>query len=206
MAKQDDFADSALTADSAAENLADRVFDIVKTLITDVPPSREIEQAHPALRAQILVKGAAMRAATLSGTLALPPGPLGLLTVLPDLIGIWRLQARLVSDVAAVYGEEANLTRETLLYCLFRHAAAQALRDLVTRVGERMVVQRASWRVSEKVLQRAVISITERITRWGLARFLPLIGALGVAGYAYYDTAQVGRTAINLFSKEIEIR
>ncbi len=68
-----------------------------------------------------------------------------------------------------------------------------------------MVVQRVSWRVSENILQRAGISIAERLTRWGVARFLPIIGALGVAGYAYYDTAQVGHTAIELFSKEIEI-
>ncbi len=203
MSNQDEFA--ASEPGQGAEYLADRVFDLVKTLITEVPTSHEIEQAKPELRARILLKGAAMRAATISGTLALPPGPLGLLTVLPDLIGIWRLQARLVSDIAAVYGEEANLTRETLLYCLFRHAAAQAIRDLVTRVGERMVVQRVSWRVSENVLKRAGISIAEHLTRWGVARFLPVIGALGVAGYAYYDTAQVGHTAIELFSKEIEI-
>ena len=32
-----------------------------------------------------------------------------------------------------------------------------------------------------------------------VARWLPVVGSLGVAGYAYYDTAQVGATAIELF-------
>ncbi len=97
------------------------------------------------------------------------------------------------------------MTRETLLYCLFRHAAAQAIRDLVARFGERIVVQRASWRVSEAFLKRTGKNIARRITRWGVTRFLPLVGALGVAGYAYYDTAQVGQTATALFSNEIDI-
>jgi hypothetical protein len=31
---------------------------------------------------------------------------------------------------------------------------------------------------------------------------LPVIGALGVGAYAYYDTGQVARTAIDLFGAE----
>ncbi|MBI4490669.1 MAG: hypothetical protein HY694_16415 [Deltaproteobacteria bacterium] len=50
------------------------------------------------------------------------------------------------------------------------------------------------------------IEIAQRVTGRSIARLLPLIGALGVAGYAYYDTAQVGQTAIVFFSKEIEIK
>jgi hypothetical protein len=30
-----------------------------------------------------------------------------------------------------------------------------------------------------------------------------MVGALGVAAYAYYDTGQVGHTAIDLFGREI---
>ena len=129
----------------------------------------------------------------------MPPGPLGIITILPDLVGIWRLQAQLVSDIAAVYGVKASLTQETMLYCLFRHAAAQVIRDLVSRIGERIVVQRASLRLIER---RIGVEITRRIAGRGIVRLLPLIGALGVAGYAYYDTAQVGQTAIDFFSSE----
>lgn len=184
----------------AKEDLVDRVFDTIKTIITEVPASHELEDTHPELRARELTKAAAFRAATISGTLALPPGPLGILTVLPDLIGIWRLQARLVSDISAVYGVKASLTQETMLYCLFRHAVAQVIKDFVTRIGERIVIQRAPLRLIERI----VIKITERITGRSIARFLPVIGALGVAGYAYYDTAQVGQTAIEFFGRDME--
>jgi hypothetical protein len=49
------------------------------------------------------------------------PGQLGLLTVLPDLVAMWRIQSQLVSDIAAVYGKTANLGREHMLWCLFKH-------------------------------------------------------------------------------------
>jgi EcsC family protein len=158
-----------------------------------------------ALRARKLTAEAALRAAAISGALALPTGPLGWLTILPDLAAIWRLQAQLVADIGAVFGKRGKLTEESIIYCLFRHAAAQAVRDLVTRMGERVVVQRVSMRATENVLDRIGVKLVHRVFRRGLWRLLPAIGALAVAGYAYYDTEQVGKTAIEFFSKDIEL-
>ena len=39
-----------------------------------------------------------------------------------------------------------------------------------------------------------------------ISRLIPLIGAVVVGAYAYFDTAhQVGNTAVELFSSDIEI-
>jgi hypothetical protein len=97
----------------------------------------------------------------------------------PDLLAVWKIQAQLVADIAAVYGKEATLTKEHMLRCLFRHTASQAVRDLVVRSAQRYL------------LQRAVGS--------SAARFLPVVGAVGVGGYAYYDTRQVAAAALALF-------
>jgi hypothetical protein len=205
MARQDRSTEDALTAGSMAEDLVERVLEMVKTLVAEIPNSDEVADAHAEERARELTRAASWRAATISGTLALPPGSLGIMTILPDLLGIWRLQAKLVADIAALYGEKARLTQETLLYCLFRHAVAQVIRDLVVRVGERIVVQRASWTLSRKLLHRIGIEIIQRVTGRSVARLLPLIGAMGVAGYAFYDTAKVGQTAIEFFSGKMEV-
>jgi hypothetical protein len=52
--------------------------------------------------------------------------------------------------------------------------------------------------------QRIGVKITQRAVAKGLTRWLPVLGALGVAAYAYYDTAQVANSAIELFKSEIE--
>ena len=54
-----------------------------------------------------------------------------MLTVLPDLYLIWKTQRQMVADIFALYGRTAELTRTHMLYCLFRHAASQVLRDVV---------------------------------------------------------------------------
>jgi EcsC protein family len=192
---------------AAQENeLLEKLFTILFKVINEIPSSAEKRSSDGVLRARKLTAEASLRAAAISGALALPTGPLGWLTILPDLAAIWRLQAQLVADIGAVFGKRGKLTEESIIYCLFRHAAAQAVRDLVTRMGERLVLQRVSVRVAENVLHRIGVKVVHRVARRGLWRLLPAIGALAVAGYAYYDTEQVGQTAIEFFTEEIELK
>jgi uncharacterized protein (DUF697 family) len=186
--------------------LLDKLFRVLFKVINQIPRSAEQQTSDAVVRARKLVSGASVKAAAISGSLALPVGPLAWLTILPDLAAIWRLQAQLVADIGAVFGKEGKLTEESMIYCLFKHAAAQLVRDLVTRMGERIVVQRASLRVTENLLEGIGIRISQRVARGGISRLLPIIGAVAVAGYAYYDTEQVGQTAIEFFSRDIELK
>lgn len=152
--------------------MVNAVLEALQDLMAGIPFAAAGEGRDP----RALIRTAALKAAAVSGSLALPPGPLGTLTVLPDLVGVWRIQSRLVADLAACYGQSARVTRESLVYCLFKHSAAQALRDVAVRVARRLASR-------------------------GAARWLPLVGALGVGAYAYYDTRDVGRTAMDFFGR-----
>jgi hypothetical protein len=55
------------------------------------------------------------------------------------------------------------------------------------------------------MLQKVGVRITQRVIEKGISRWIPILGALAVGAYAYYDTAQVAATAIELFSKDIEL-
>ena len=170
-----------------------------------IPTSRQQAVDQPRAVSARLTRAAARTAAATSGSLALPPGPLGLLTVLPDLFAVWKIQSQLVADIAAVYGRSDALTKEQMLYCLFRHLASQAVRDLLVRAGERWLIQRASLAVLQSVAQRIGLHLSKKVIGAGLSRWLPLVGAVGVAGYAYYDTRQVAATAIALFENDATI-
>jgi hypothetical protein len=115
---------------------------------------------------------------------------------------MWRIQSQLVSDIAAVYGKTANLGREHMLWCLFKHSAAQTFLDIAYRAGERYLVRPLSLRALQKLTAAIGVKISQRAFGKAVARFLPLVGAAGVAGYAYYDTKKVGAAAIEIFSRE----
>jgi hypothetical protein len=120
------------------------------------------------------------------------------MTVLPDIYLIWQTQRQMVADIFALYGRTAELTRTHMLYCLFRHAASQVLRDVVVRTGERVVVRQLTGTALSRVLGRVGASVTQRMAGSAAGRWLPVVGAVAVGGYAYWDTLQVAKTARRL--------
>lgn len=182
-----------------------RVTQAILDFVSRVPASNIDGSKDPAAAARQLANRASQRAALTAGSLALPPGPLGWLTLLPEMVAIWKIQGQMVSDIAAAYDKHASLGREQMMWCLFRHTAAQAFRDLVVRMGDRLVFRRMSHRIAQRVARQVGVKLTQRTVGKGLSRWLPVVGALGVGAYAYYDTAQVATTAIALFNGETSI-
>ena len=74
----------------------------------------------------------------------------------------------MVADIAGVYGVEAHVTREQMIYCLFRHTAAQAVRDLAVRVGERVLVQQVSVGALQTIAQHVGVHLTRAAIGKGL--------------------------------------
>jgi hypothetical protein len=180
-----------------------QLIDILTDLTSRVPSSAEAPRDTPVSRAHELTMSAASQAAATAGALALPPGPIGMLTIVPDLVAVWHIQRQLVADIAACYGRTAELRREAMMYCLFRHAAAQVVRDLVMRLGQRLLLRRASMEMIERSLHRVGVVVSQRAVGRTLSRWLPVAGAVGVGAYAFYDTVQVGRTAQQLFESDL---
>ena len=177
----------------------------ILSLMGRVPTSKEHKSKAPADDARKKANAAAAKAALAAGAMALPPGPLGWLTILPEMVGVWKIQKQLVADIAALYGQQPTLTPEQVVYCLFQHTAAHGVRDLVVRVGQRTLVRRASPLLIRAITRRIGATLAQRALGRGVARWVPIAGAVGVGAYAYVDTAQVAATAIDLFEGVIEV-
>ncbi len=196
---------SRLPATVPPPDATGRISEAIIDFVANVPKSSHRKHKRPAEAAAAIASAAASKAAVTAGSLALPPGPLGWLTILPELVAVWKIQSQMVADIAAVYGKKPTLTREQMIYCLFRHTAAQAVRDMVVRIGERILVRRAPQAVLQGIAGRIATKLAERVLGKGVTRWLPVVGALGVGAYAYIDTGQVAKTAIELFEREIDL-
>src|SRR5437867_284450 len=168
---------------AVAKPMIEAMVDAIEDVVTGVPDSRHTAAEDPAGAARSLARKAATRAAALSGALALPPGAIGMLTVLPDLVAIWRIQAQMVADIAGVYGRQVELTRTHMIYCLFRHAVSQLARDVAVRAGERLVIRQLSASAMRGVLTGIGLTMTQRIAGSAASRWIPIAGAVAAAGY-----------------------
>ena len=194
----------AAATDELAEltrKLNARIEEFMMEVVSNIPHSKLDIEPDPDEKSGALISKASMDSAAVSGVLAMPAGMLALLSVLPDLIMVWKRQAQLVADIAAIYGKSVHLTREAMMYCLFKHVAGNAVRDLAVRAGQRVLVRKATLRLIEKIIERIAGKLSARIVERILARLVPILGAVGMAAYVYYDTDNVGRTAVQFFSK-----
>ncbi len=200
-------ASKSLRLIAPGKTLREKLSGTILAAVVKVPASYEPALADGSLaqlRSQALARSAARRASLLASSMALPPGVLGWITFLPELVAVWRLQGQMVADIAAAYGKSGSLSREQMLYCLFKHLSVQALRDVVVRAGECFLVQKASGALLQNIAQKIGVQVTQKMVGKGVSRFVPLIGALGVGAYAYFDTLQVAKSAVELFSHEIK--
>lgn len=170
----------------------------IERVIAHIPAPRTHVVSDPVNAGEGIARNAARKAALVSGSLALPPGALGMLTVLPDLYLIWNIQRQMVADIFALHGRSAELTRTHMLYCLFRHMASQVLRDLAVRTGQRVVIEELASGALKNVLNKLGASATKRLAGTAATRWVPLAGAAAVGAYAYWDTLQVAKTARRL--------
>ncbi len=156
--------------------------ELLLQLVTNIPASDGETSPTPVAAAERVIRDAAWKAAGTSGMLAL-----------------------LVADIARVFGKEAVLTREVMAYCLFKHGAALLVRDLVIRAGERYLIRPVALRALAGILQKVGVATTQKALGRIASRWVPVLGALAVAAYARWDTQQVGRTAVEMFSGPLEL-
>lgn len=174
----------------------------VLALVSQPPEPGCLPSPRPADAAAQAIEAAAGKAALAAGALALPPGTLGWATIAPEMLAVWHIQRQLVADIAALYGRSAELGPAQMLWCLFRHTAAQALRDLSVRVGERVIVRPATQALLQRAAGAIGLQLGKQAAGRALSRWLPVVGAAGVGAYAWWDTRQVGRAALALFERE----
>jgi hypothetical protein len=196
--RADDLEQTMDAAKPVGANLGQRVL----ALVAQPPEAGCKPSPRPRDAAAHVIEGAASKAALAAGALALPPGPFGCATIAPEMLAVWQIQRQLVADIAGLYGRSAELGPAQMLWCLFRHTAAQALRDLSVRVGERVLVRPAAQALLQRAAAAVGVQLGKQAAGRAISRWVPLVGAAGVGAYAWWDTRQVGRAALELFENE----
>ncbi|HEX3019782.1 MAG TPA: EcsC family protein [Chitinispirillaceae bacterium] len=177
-----------------------KLIESLYNVISDIPVSRCEEESDADVKSRNLIEKTAVKAAFISAGLSIPSGPAGYLTIVPDLTGIWKLQRNMVADIAAIYGKKSILGREQMLYCMFRHSVSQVVRDVVVKTATRVTVEQAISAIVEQILKKIGVHLAQKVSSKFIARSIPVIGTLGAGVYAYFDTKQVGKNAMTLFS------
>lgn len=140
--------------------------------------------------------------ALIAGATNLIPGPLGMLATLPELIAIIRNQIQMIYDLGVAHGKESNLNA-TLLLGLFSTVMGEGAIGLVTIKGKQLLVKKASVQVIQKVVFWLGGTISQKLLKQFIAKWLPLVGAAAMAIWARQSTINMGKKASEMLSMDI---
>ncbi len=149
-----------------------------------------------------MIDEAASKAFKISTALGLIPGPAGLMTVLPEVIALTRLQISLIYRIARHYGRTKMVDKEIVLLILANVMGVAGGEVLVRRAGERLVIKTANTRVVKALARRIGTHVIDTAAEKAVGRWIPLAIA-PLFGYLSRSlTRKIGMEAVRLLSSQ----
>jgi hypothetical protein len=153
-----------------------------------------------------LVRKYSLQAAALSSALSVLPGNLGVMSILPEIYFLIRLQSRMVKDIAILLGKESYLSKELLLYCLFKENKINIFNTSIRTTGTRLLIRPISLDNIQTIFYSVIYSKSSKIVPRKNKGLLSLISMLTGGSLSYIDTQMVGTTANAIFLGDIEFQ
>lgn len=138
----------------------------------------------------------------ISGGAALIPGPMGMVSIVPEIALVFRNQIGLVYDIGRLHGKEEVLDRDLLMGVILTAMGSGATAVLVMH-GGRVLVKRSSLRVFQRLMAVLAGRITQKALKATISRWLPVVGAAFMAWFSHHMTKRIGRKADEIMRQEI---
>ncbi len=172
-------------------------------LLSQVPEAKFSGKPSDPVFVKQIVRRHAVQASSVSAALSIPGGVVGLLSVIPDVAAVWRIQAQMIANVAAAHGKEALVTREQMIWCMFRQMAFGMAKELIVQQGSRYLVKQVQPKMIQKIAEKIGHGIVKGQGAKLISKAVPLVGSVSSGALTYYDTMRVGKNARELYSKEV---
>ncbi|MEI9479824.1 MAG: hypothetical protein WCO26_25080 [Deltaproteobacteria bacterium] len=154
---------------------------------------------------QKMIRKASRAAFLISTGAGIPTGPMGLATIVPEVVALIKLQIDLIFKVAKFHQQEAKVNKTIILTVLGVAMGVVLKHALVNKVGTRLIVKALSAEGAKRITREIGEKFATGLLKRGLGRWIPLMLA-PVFGYLSLSmTRKVGREAESLFSHELEV-
>ena len=152
-----------------------------------------------------LIRKYSLQSSALSSTLGVIPGVSGLVTVIPEIILLLKLQSRMIKDIAILHGKENLLTKELLLYCLFKDSEIEVFQTSIRMTVSRIFIRPISLSLLHTFFIRVIQLKSNHFKRKKSSFLISFISGLSNGVLSFIDTQMVGTTANLIFLSEIQL-
>ena len=166
-----------------------------------IPSNQPLNNKNP----KELIKEAGWKSFGISTLSALPPGLLGWATLLPELVGITKVQINLVYAIAQFYGKEGKVNTTIVAYLFANQLGLRVAESMSEKVGQKLVIHIMSSQMLQPLIKQIAKAIGMSVTQKLIGRWVPFLLAPIFGAYSKKMTEKIGHEAIKLFSSDFEI-
>jgi hypothetical protein len=141
----------------------------------------------------------------ISTAAALPPGPFGLATILPELMAVTKIQMNLIYAIAAYHKKEGKLNSTLVLLIFANEAGVEVGKAVAKQMGAKLIIKTLGSRSIRAIAQKIGIKITARITQKAVGRWIPFVLAPIFGAFSKAMTTRIGEEANRLFSQDFDV-
>ena len=152
-----------------------------------------------------MISSASWKAFGISTAAALPPGPFGLATILPELMAVTKLQMNLIYSIAALHGKKGDLNPTLILLIFANEAGVKVGKTVAEKIGAKVIVKALGSRSARAIANKIGIQISARITQKAVGRWVPFVMAPVFGAFSKSMTTRIGEEANRLFSQDIVV-
>lgn len=148
---------------------------------------------------------AAKKASVISAGANLPPGPFSLLTVIPELVAVSKVQIDLIYRIAKYYKKQRVINKTIVLLIMANALGITLGRSIFRTAGKRVVIKVLGSRVLMQFAKRIGIQISSRVIAKLPVRIIPGVAAVIFGWLSYSMTKKIGEKADELLSQDIKM-
>jgi hypothetical protein len=148
---------------------------------------------------------AAQKAFTISTSLGLVPGPLGMATILPEVVALAKLHINLIHRIARHHNRQQHVSREIVLLILANVMGVAVGEVLVRKIGTVLVLRSVDSAVAKRVAQKIGSRIVSKAAEKAIGRWIPVLTAPLFGYFSRSLTKKVGREADRIFSGALKV-
>lgn len=189
---------------SNMDGMSQKLSEGISDAITKVVGNREEYYKNnppPALSSvEVIIQSYSNKNAAISGGAGIIPGPLGMAAAVPEILLVTKNQIEMIYDIAKAHGHgHEKISKELMLGILFG-AVGQGSTALFVIQGQKVMVKRVGARALQNVITLLGGKITQQAAKSMAAKWIPVAGAIAMAGWSKYSTKKIGEKAIDIFS------
>ena len=152
-----------------------------------------------------MIHEAANKAFWISTTLSAAWGPVGLATILPEIVAVMKIQMNLVYKIGR-YHRKLYALRHPMILLIFANALGLTIGPPIIRnIGTRLAIKSLSLPVIRRIAGSIGMDIAVKISQRAAGRWIPVLLAPVFGLFSRRLTEKIGREADRIFGADLEI-